>query len=122
MVPVLTSSTERILKLGNLIVISGPAPPSPNSKNGHRGDGAAETPKRLSRFFGGNTTKKRPRLVMITSSARIVMAAASGDEKKTKAEVSLLSPDCNWKSMTDAKGSTVWCVETVSHPPSSLTN
>ncbi len=116
--PVLTSTNERILKLGNLMVQTGPAASSPNSKNGQNGDAPApvETPppKRFSRFFGGGATKKRQRLVMITSSARIVVVAASGDEKKTKTEVSLLAPGCSWRQAKDAKGGPVFCVDTVS--------
>ena len=112
--PVLTSSSERILRLGNVVVQTAPAPPSPNAKNGSRADGAPETPKRFSRFFGGSTTKKRQRLVMVTSSARIVVAAANGEEKKSKAEISLLSPGCSWRVVQDLKGGTAWCVETVS--------
>ena len=114
--PVLTSTNERILKLGNLMVQSAPAPHSPRAKGiTSNGDGATETPKKFSRFFGGSGTKKRQRLVMVTSSARIIMAAAGGEEKKTKMEVSLLSPSCGWRSMKDAKGATMWCVDTVSH-------
>ncbi|KAI9714929.1 MAG: hypothetical protein M1812_006242 [Candelaria pacifica] len=109
--PVLTKSNERILKLGNLMVTSAPAPHSPNTRNGLNGD-AVETPKRFSRFFGGSTTKKRQRLVMVTSSARIIMAAAGGDEKKTKTEVSLLSSGCSVSSLTDVKGFTCWLVNT----------
>ncbi|PSS22112.1 hypothetical protein M430DRAFT_99158 [Amorphotheca resinae ATCC 22711] len=107
--PVLTRSNERILKLGNLMVLSTPLPHSPNSKGEH---GEAHEKKKLSRFFGGNTTKKRQRLVMVTSSARIILAAAGGEEKKTKLEISLLSPDCSWRTQVDAKGQTVWCVDT----------
>lgn len=106
--PVLTRNNERILKLGNLLVLSTPMPNSPNSKsieeNGH---------KKLSRFFGGSTTKKRERLVMVTSSGRIIMAAAGGDEKKAKTEISLLASDCAWRIQLDAKGKSVWCVDTV---------
>jgi 3-phosphoinositide dependent protein kinase-1 len=109
--PVLTRNNERILKLGNLMVLSTPLPHSPNSKSDH-GDGHEK--KKLSRFFGGSTTKKRQRLVMVTSSARIVLAAAGGEEKKTKTEISLLSPECEWRTQIDAKGQTVWCVDTAS--------
>ena len=109
--PVLTRNNERILKLGNLNVLSNPLPHSPNSKNGeHEG----HEKKGLSRFFGGSTTKKRQRLVMVTSSARIILAAAGGEEKKTKTEISLLASDCSWRTQVDAKGQTVWCVDTVS--------
>jgi 3-phosphoinositide dependent protein kinase-1 len=111
--PVLTRNNERILKLGNLMVLSTPLPNSPTSKNGEEGH------KKLSRFFGGSTTKKRQRLVMVTSSARIILAAAGGDEKKSKTEISLLGQDCTWRIQSDAKGQMVWCVDTVSHPQAS---
>lgn len=107
--PVLTRTNERILRLGDLMVMSAPIPNSPHNKgdDGHR---------KFSRFFGGSTTKKRQRLVMITSSGRIVLAPAGGEEKKAKQEISLLTPDCSWKSQVDAKGQTVWCVDSVSLP------
>lgn len=108
--PVLTRNNERILKLGNLMVLSSPAPHSPNAKNGHSGEGS-----KLSRLFGGSTTKKRQRLVMVTSSARIIMAAAGGDEKKSKSEINLLTPDCHCRSASDAKGCATWIIDTVSH-------
>ena len=111
--PVLTRANERIVKLGNLMVLSAPAPHSPQGKNGGQsGDG--ETSSRLSRFFGGNNTKKRQRLVIVTSSARLVVVAAGGEEKKTKTEVSLLAPGCTCKKMQDSKGLNFWCVDTVS--------
>lgn len=109
--PVLTRNNERILKLGNLNVLSTPLPHSPNSRNSEH-DGHEK--KGLSRFFGGSTTKKRQRLVMVTSSARIILAAAGGEEKKTKTEISLLASECSWRTQVDAKGQTVWCVDTVS--------
>lgn len=110
--PVLTRNNERILKLGNVVVLSAPAPHSPSSKNGgHSSD--ADSSKRFSRFFGGSTTKKRQRLVMVTSSARVIMAAAGGDEKKSKTEISLLGPGCTWRRNQDPKGLTFWCIETV---------
>lgn len=119
--PVLTRTNERILRLGDLMVMSSPIPNSPHNKSdeGHR---------KFSRFFGGSTTKKRQRLVMITSSGRIVLAPAGGEEKKTKLEISLLTPDCSWKSQVDAKGQTVWCVDSAGihytfedvKPPASL--
>ncbi|KAI1084384.1 kinase-like protein [Whalleya microplaca] len=119
--PVLTKTNERILRLGDLMVLSAPIPNSPYSKGdeGHR---------KFSRFFGGSTTKKRQRLVMITSSGRIVLAPAGGEEKKAKQEISLLAPDCTWKTQVDAKGQTVWCVDSGgvhytfedAKPPSSL--
>ncbi|KAI9791187.1 MAG: pkb-activating kinase-like protein [Peltula sp. TS41687] len=110
--PVLASTNERILKLGNLIVQTAPAPPSPRSKGMPNGNVSTETPKRFSRFFGGVTTKKRQRLVMVTSNARIVMAAAGGDDKKPKVEMSLLAPGCGWRGAKDGRGMTVWCVDT----------
>lgn len=107
--PVLTKNNERILKLGDLMVVSSPIPHSPHGKEG--GDGH----KKLARFFGGSTTKKRQRLVMITSSGRIVFAPAGGEEKRAKQEISLLASDCTWKTQIDAKGQPVWCVDTVSN-------
>ncbi|KAE8349206.1 kinase-like domain-containing protein [Aspergillus coremiiformis] len=107
--PVLTKANERILKLGNLMVLSSPAAHSPSTKSG---SGESEAPKKFSRFFGGSTTKKRQRLVMVTSSARIIMAAAGGEEKKAKLEISLLSPGTHWRSSTDAKGVSCWVVDT----------
>ena len=103
--PVLTRNNERILKLGNLSVISSPNPHVP-----HNGDGGGK----LSKWFGGSNTKKRQRLVMVTSSARIIIAAAGGEEKKSKSEISLLSPGTEYSSATDAKGTTQWIVSTVS--------
>ena len=104
--PVLTKTNERILKLGDLMVLSSPIPNSPHNKGdeGHR---------KFARFFGGSTTKKRQRLVMVTSSGRIVLAPAGGEEKKAKQEISLLAPDCAWRTQIDAKGQTVWCVDSV---------
>jgi 3-phosphoinositide dependent protein kinase-1 len=109
--PVLTKNNERILKLGNLVVLSSPASHSPVSKHGEY-----EAPKKFSRFFGGSTTKKRQRLVMITSSGRIIMAAAGGDEKKAKLELSLLAPGTHYRTSTDAKGVSCWIVDTVGIP------
>ena len=110
--PVLTNNNERILKLGNLSVLSSPAPPSPNSRNG-LSSSDADTPKKFSRFFGSSAPKKRQRLVMVTSSARIVIVAAGGDEKKAKVELSLLGDGCTWKAVKDSKGLTYWSIETV---------
>ncbi|KAL1306132.1 hypothetical protein AAFC00_004246 [Neodothiora populina] len=109
---VLTRNNERILKLGNMNVLTAPAPHSPNTKPG--GDGEQkETPNRkFSRFFGGSTTKKRERLVIITSSARLILAAAGGGEKKAKMEINLLIPGTSWKSYVDGRGLTVWSVDT----------
>ncbi|KAL9004851.1 MAG: hypothetical protein Q9188_002339 [Gyalolechia gomerana] len=109
--PVLTKNNERILKLGNLLVLSSPAPHSPSSAQS--GDG--ETPKKFSRFFGSSSPKKRQRLVMVTSSARIVIVAAGGEEKKTKIEISLLGSECVGRKMQDSKGLTYWCLDTVSN-------
>lgn len=110
--PVLTRNNERILKLGNLIVNSAPAPHSPNGRNGTQSD--ADTPKKFSRFFGSNSPKKRQRLVMVTSSARIIIVAAGGEEKKSKIEIPLFISGCIWRKLQDPKGFTYWCVDTVS--------
>ena len=111
--PVLTRNNERILKLGNLLVNSTPAPHSPTSKSGSQ-NGEIDSPKKFSRFFGSNTPKKRQRLVMITSSARIIIVAAGGEDKKSKIEISLLTSGCSWRKLQDPKGLTYWCVDTVS--------
>jgi len=50
--------------------------------------------------------------VMVTSSARIIMAAAGGEEKKMKTDIHLLASECSWRTQIDAKGQTVWCVDT----------
>lgn len=109
--PVLTRNNERILKLGNMMVTSQPAPHSPTSKAAE-----IEPPKKFSRFFGGGGggSKKRLRLVMVTSSARIIICADGGNEKKSKLEVSLLSSGTSWRSFVDTRGLTAWCVDTVS--------
>ena len=111
--PVLTRNNERILKLGNLLVLSMPAPHSPNSKNGSH-NSEADTPRKFSRFFGSSTPKKRQRLVMVTSSARVIMAEPGGQEKKTKIEVPLLTAGCAWRKLQDPRGLTYWTIETVS--------
>ncbi|KAG9257656.1 kinase-like domain-containing protein [Emericellopsis atlantica] len=103
--PVLTKPHERILKLGDLMVVSTPLPSGANGKG-------EEGHKKLSRFFGGSTTKKRQRLVIITSSGRIIMAPAGGEDKRTKQELSLMGSDCAWRTQHDAKGQLVWCVDT----------
>lgn len=108
--PVLTNNNERILKLGNLILFTGPHPQSPGGKNGEPGV-SSEKPK-FSRFFSGNTTKRRERLILITSSARLLVAAAGGNEKKAKMEVNLLASGTSWKSYVDAKGLTAWSLDT----------
>ncbi|KAI1201518.1 kinase-like domain-containing protein [Nemania serpens] len=106
--PVLTKTNERILRLGDLMVMSAAIPNSPYNKGeeGHR---------KFTRFFGGSTTKKRQRLVMITSSGRIIIAPAGGEEKKAKQDISLLTPDCAWKTQIDAKGQVVWCVDSAGY-------
>ena len=108
--PVLTKNNERILKLGDLQVVS-----TPLSNNAHR-KGSDEGHKKLSRFFGGSTTKKRQRLVMVTSSGRVVLAPAGGEEKKAKQELSLLAPDSSWRTQRDGKGQLVWCIDVVCSP------
>ena len=111
--PVLTKNNERILKLGNLLVNTTPAPHSPTGKNGVQ-NGEIDSPKKFSRFFGSNTPKKRQRLVMITSSARIIIVAAGGEDKKSKIEIPLLISGCSWRKLQDPKGLTYWCIDTVS--------
>ena len=111
--PVLTKNNERILKLGNLLVNTTPAPHSPSGKSGSQ-NGETDSPKKFSRFFGSNTPKKRQRLVMITSSARIIIVAAGGEDKKSKIEIPLLISGCSWRRLQDSKGLTYWCVDTVS--------
>ena len=49
---------------------------------------------------------------MVTSSARLVIAASGGDEKKAKLDIALMTPGTMWKSFKDAKGLTVWSVDT----------
>lgn len=107
--PVLTRTNERILKLGDLMVISSPIPNSPHGKGEH-----GEGHKKFSRFFGGSTMKKKQRLVMVTSSGRVVLAPAGGEEKKAKQEISLLASDCVWRTQVDVKGQVVWCIDVVS--------
>jgi len=104
----LTKRDERILKLGNMFVTQHPAGHAVGGK-----EEPAEAPKKFSRFFGGNTIKKRSRLVMITSNARVLMCAAGTNDKKLKEEVSLLATGCSWRSFQDSKGLTAWLVETV---------
>ncbi|EFQ98596.1 AGC/PDK1 protein kinase [Nannizzia gypsea CBS 118893] len=106
--PVLTQTNERILKLGNLTVSTSSAPRSQN-KNGN-GDG--DTPKKLSRFFGGSTTKKRQRLVLVTSAGRVIIVPAGGEDKRSKMDITLLSPDTQYRSITDSKGYSSWAIDT----------
>ncbi|KAI9891995.1 MAG: pkb-activating kinase-like protein [Vezdaea aestivalis] len=102
--PVLTKNNERILKLGNLNVLIGPASHSENA--------GVESNRIFSRLFGGGHTKKKQRMVMVTSGARILMAPPGGDEKKTKFELSLLGSDIAWRTSKDSKGGTCWCIDT----------
>ncbi|KAH9825704.1 Serine/threonine-protein kinase PKH1 [Teratosphaeria destructans] len=104
--PVLTRNNERILKLGNLIVFTGPQAQSPDGPST-----LSEKPK-FSRFFSGNTTKRRERLVLITSGARLIIAAAGGNEKKAKLDVDLMASGTSWKSYVDNKGLTAWSLDT----------
>jgi len=104
--PILTKNNERILRIGELMVLSSPLPKESNGK------GSEDGHKKLSRFFGGSTTKKRQRTVIVTSCGRILMAPAGGDDKRTKQELSLLASDCTWKTQYDAKGQLVWSVDT----------
>ncbi|KAK5134581.1 hypothetical protein LTR08_006367 [Meristemomyces frigidus] len=122
--PVLTHPNERILKLGNLIVFSGPSSQSPSSGGGKSGliepgtpEGEKATKPKFSRFFSGNTTRKRERLVLITSSGRLIVAAAGGNEKKTKMEVDLLGQGTGWRVFVDVRGLTGWRVDTVGPSP-----
>lgn len=112
--PVLTHNNERILKLGNLIVNSSSQASSPGGKSADPVT-PSEKPK-FSRFFSGSTTKKKERLVLITSNARVILAPAGGNEKKIKMEIPLVSPGCSWKSYVDARGLTAWSIDTVSIP------
>jgi 3-phosphoinositide dependent protein kinase-1 len=112
--PVLTHNNERILKLGNLIVNTSSQGSSPR---GAHADAATPTEKpKFSRFFSGSTTKKKERLVLITSNARVILAPAGGNEKKIKMEIPLVSPGCSWKSYVDSRGLTAWSIDTVSLP------
>lgn len=106
--PVLTRTNERILKLGDLMVTSSPIPNSPHGRQEH------ETHKKFSRFFGGSTLRRKQRLVMVTSSGRVVLAPEGGQKKETKLEISLLAPDCSWRTQVDVKGQVVWCIDVVS--------
>lgn len=112
--PVLTRSNERIVKLGQLVVYSTPAPHSPTSRGGPPSEQPSDQPSKFSRFFGASVTKKRQRLVMVTSSARVILAPAGGDRKEAKQIINLADPDVSWRSQHDAKGYTVWCMFTVS--------
>ncbi|KAF3942223.1 Phototropin-2 [Dactylella cylindrospora] len=90
--PVLTKTNERILKVGNMIVTTAPAPQSFGTHSS--GSGFTEpAPKKFARFFHGNQVKKRQRLVMVTSGGRIIIAgigAGGNDASKVKAEIDLM--------------------------------
>lgn len=105
--PVLTKTNERILKLGDLMVTSSPIPNSPHGRQD------METHKKISRFFGGSTLRKKQRLVMVTSSGRVVLAPEGGQKKEAKLEIPLLAPDCSWRTQVDVKGQVVWCIDVV---------
>ncbi|KAI4156131.1 MAG: hypothetical protein LQ340_000502 [Diploschistes diacapsis] len=107
--PILTRNNERILKVGQQVVLSSIAPNSPSGKGPHQnGDGS-----KFARFFGaGGASKKRQRLVMVTSSGRVLIAAADGHEKKTKHEIQLLEEGCSWKKLQDPKGLSYWSIDT----------
>ena len=49
---------------------------------------------------------------MVTSSGRIILAAAGGEEKKSKMEVTL-DEACTWRMLKDLKGAVSWAVQTV---------
>lgn len=100
---VLTDPNERILKLGNLNVGMAQGPYTPGSESGNK----------IARFFGASNTRKRPRLVMVTSSARVILAAAGGEEKKSKDQLNLIAAGTEIATTTDSKGVTSWIVSTV---------
>ncbi|QIW97720.1 hypothetical protein AMS68_003238 [Peltaster fructicola] len=109
--PVLVHNNERILKLGNLIVFQAAQPyPAPGSKGIDPGT-PTEKPK-FARFFSGNTIKKRERLILITSNARLIVAAAGGNEKKAKMDISFAASTTSWTEFVDPKGLTGWALDT----------
>ena len=116
--PVLNKPNERILKLGNLNVLSSPAPTSPTARSGSAADAPAETPSKFSRLFGASTTKKRQRLVMVSSAARLILAPSGGEKKEAKQVIDMRDREVYFKSQQDAKGYTIWTVFTVSKKPS----
>ncbi|KAI7669458.1 hypothetical protein KC318_g4648, partial [Hortaea werneckii] len=87
-------------------------PPTSGSPNGGSQPGTPSEKPKFTRFFSGSTTKKRERLVLITSAGRLVIAAAGGNDKKAKGEVNLLTGGANWKSYVDSKGLTAWQLDT----------
>ena len=112
--PVLNKPNERILKLGNLVVTSAPAPHSPTSRGPPSAETPTETPSKFSRLFGASVSKKRERLVMISSAGRLILAPSGGGKKEAKQMVELRDGDVVCKSQQDPKGYTVWCILTVS--------
>ncbi|KAI5299589.1 palmitoyltransferase akr1, partial [Ascosphaera pollenicola] len=101
--PVLTHSNERILRMGNLTVVSSPP---------HHGTSDTEQPIKKFRLFGGTTTRKRQRLVIVTSAGRIVIVPSGGDEKKIKIEISLLAPRVTFRESSDSKGNSMFVIDT----------
>lgn len=110
--PVLTKTSERILKLGNCTVTSAPAALTPDGKGGINGHSGTDTPKKFSRFFTGGGPKRRQRLVMVTTSARIIIAAAGGDEKKVKTEINLLGLGVVIRQLGGASTNNAWAIDT----------
>ena len=112
--PVLTKNNERILKLGNQLVLNAPLPKSPPGKDSNGTPNGGREGGKFARFFGGGSgEKKRPRMVLVTTSARLIIAAADGHEKKSKFECSLLGP-CDPKKQSDSKGLWFWSLDAVS--------
>ncbi|KAI5797996.1 kinase-like domain-containing protein [Peziza echinospora] len=110
--PVLTKTSERILKLGNAMVTSAPALLSPDGKGGINGHNGTDTPKKFTRFFTGGGPKRRQRLVMVTTSARIIIAAAGGDDKRMKTDINLLGLGVVIRQVGNATTSNVWAIDT----------
>ncbi|KAI2626838.1 kinase-like domain-containing protein [Xylaria nigripes] len=106
--PVLTKTNERILRLGDQMVMSTAIPNS----SYHKGE---DSHRKFARFFGGSTTKKRQRLVIITSSGRIILAPAGGEEKKAKQEILLGTSDYVCKTQIDAKGQVIWSLDSAGY-------
>lgn len=119
--PVLTRPNERILKLGNCMVQSSHSHSSSSSQS--NGSSLSEQPQKeggnkLARFFSavGSNTRRRQRLVMITSSARILIAQAGGEEKRVKTEIGLLGGSVSVRQVGGSPEGRIWAVETVSFP------
>ncbi|KAF8458510.1 kinase-like domain-containing protein [Kalaharituber pfeilii] len=109
--PILTKQSERILKLGNCIVTSAPAPLSPDGKGGINGHSGTDAPKKF-KFFPSGGPKRRQRLVMVTTSARIIIAVAGGDEKKMKTDINLLGLGVVIRQVGNAATSSTWAIDT----------